>query len=440
MKSSLEALPIELVERIVTLLDLRDIASLRLTNRNIESKASQGYFTTFFYHKNIMLCTNTLENMVRVTSRGRLGCQLRYCTITGISGLYVATTLDLHDYARLLTEAFLNLKKFSPRGRLASLCLRVIARAQDSDGGLREPETFHAWRDIWTTALHIFDVTMLALNESHTSVDEYLDVFGGTIGCSLAYGAFLSLTEKFPSMDSLRSLKKLMLSLSSSHTYPTEQLTNTATTAPEGLCQSILQMSGIMPELESLDLHWYDVGSNMPPTLVQSTTSLKNNSHSKFARLKECSLRGVYVSENELLEFVKAVHPAALTMADVHLISGTYTSIFEYLTLSETPVTYYHLDDIREGIDLVHFDVPGGPKFRYQDINMGPSTLIRQMDHVKEPIQYRITRRRPLGSGERRRWCESKYREYGPLRQAVYDFVELNSPVDFPASDNSEDG
>lgn len=46
--SSLKALHIELIEHIVTFLELRDIASLRLTCRAIKSKASQGCFATFF--------------------------------------------------------------------------------------------------------------------------------------------------------------------------------------------------------------------------------------------------------------------------------------------------------------------------------------------------------------------------------------------------------
>ncbi|KAI1100582.1 hypothetical protein F4804DRAFT_318595 [Jackrogersella minutella] len=177
--------------------------------------ASQGHFTTLFHHNDVMLHASTLENMVHMTSQGRLGCQLRYCTITGISGMNVTAASNVDKHIRLFTEASLNRKQRFPKARLASLCLRVIARIQDSDGGLHEPETFRAWRDIWATALHVFNVTILALNESHALMDEYLDIFGGITDCSLMYDAFLSLSEKFLSMDSFRPLKKLTLSLSS---------------------------------------------------------------------------------------------------------------------------------------------------------------------------------------------------------------------------------
>ncbi|KAI1496947.1 hypothetical protein F5X99DRAFT_398507 [Biscogniauxia marginata] len=91
-------------------------------------------------------------------------------------------------------------------------------------------------------------------------------------------------------------------------------------------------------------------------------------------------------------------------MIYVRLIAGIYASLFEYLTRLNTPVAYYYLDDICEGNNLVHFDVPGKSKFQYQALDIGPSTLIRQSSYVKELIRYRTTSRRPLGFGERMRW------------------------------------
>ncbi|KAI1141306.1 hypothetical protein F5Y05DRAFT_372027 [Hypoxylon sp. FL0543] len=178
-------------------------------------------------------------------------------------------------------------------------------------------------------------------------------------------------------------------------------------------------MSNIIPKLGNVDVHWYKLETDRPADPVQPEIHSDRNTSFAFPRLKECSLRGVYASENDLLRFVEAVRPVALTLKDVHLTSGTYTSLFEYLTAKDTPVRYICLDDIREGARLVHFNIPRRPKFRYSGGNMGPSTLVRDADRVKEAIRYRTTARRPMGSGE------GGNVEFDPPTQARYDAVRL---------------
>jgi hypothetical protein len=138
--------------------------------------------------------------------------------------------------------------------------------------------------------------------------------------------------------------------------------------------------------------------------------------------------------------FSRAFHPATLTLTDVRLVSGTYASIIKYLTGPDSPVTYYHLDNIREGKALVHFDVLGSSKFRYIGGNVGPSSLTRQTSHVKEAIRYRFASGRPLGSRKRMRWLKGKARGFGPPRDGVYDFIELNSQKIAAAPHDSDDG
>ncbi|KAI0483744.1 hypothetical protein F4859DRAFT_473980 [Xylaria cf. heliscus] len=97
------------------------------------------------------------------------------------------------------------------------------------------------------------------------------------------------------------------------------------------------------------------------------------------------------------------------------MIPGTWTAIFEYLS-SVSSITSYHLDDLREGDNLLlHFnDMPGQSKFPYYGVQMGPSTLTRQMCEIGATIRYKCTTRRPLGSGARTRWRGSKQLEFGP--------------------------
>jgi hypothetical protein len=144
------------------------------------------------------------------------------------------------------------------------------------------------------------------------------------------------------------------------------------------------------------------------------------------------------VSESDLLQFLEAVRPATVSLTDIHLVSGTYASVFQYLTSPDSPVACYHLDDDWEGNALVHFEVPGSSKFRYTRGNPGPSSLTRQAGHVKEAIHYRFALGRALGSGERMRWRKSKIQEYGPPQDFAYDFIALNSQNTTAAPDDSD--
>ncbi|KAI6088026.1 hypothetical protein F4821DRAFT_98992 [Hypoxylon rubiginosum] len=417
MKPSFETLPVELVSDIVALIDLRDIVSLRLTSRLLESKVSQQYFAKYFDHKHVELAPGPLENMVHITSQGHLGCLLQHCTITGVAESDMSGTRNDDEHVRLLTTAFSNLKQRSPKSRLASLCLDVSARNRDSTSKSDSPSL---QKSIWATALRTFNVTMAALHASQLPVDEHLNIYDGVLRCSLTYEALLPLTQQFTSVPVFSSLKKLTVSLSSPLTDPEKSTSDSAISIPgqssptvhgKLALRALLDMSSIMPKLESLDVHWYNVIAYDTP--IAPLNPAVEFGHSNFACLKTCRLRGIYISKSDLLELVKAVHPPALTMTDIRLTSGSYSSIFEYMTLPDTPITYYHLDDLRERHALVHFDVPGKAKFRYLGVTMGPSTLTRQQDEVKEAIRYRITYRRSLGSGERVRWWRSKIQEFG---------------------------
>lgn len=103
----------------------------------------------------------TLQDTVRLTSHGRLGCLLEHCTITGIvrSDTAAADAGADQDMLTLLSEAFRNLKLRSSNGGLASLCLRVVARIENADGELEEPNAFRDWKHVWNTALRTFQIT-----------------------------------------------------------------------------------------------------------------------------------------------------------------------------------------------------------------------------------------------------------------------------------------
>lgn len=195
------------------------------------------------------------------------------------------------------------------------------------------------------------------------------------------------------------------------------------------ILRDIFEVSRIMPSLEALDLHWYnaqgDSYSPPSPSITPQEVVVSRPSMS----LEECILRGVYTSETDLLHFLKTVRPGSVSLADVQLVSGAYAPIFDYLAVPDSLVEMYHLDDLLEPErKLVHFEVPGRPKFPYQNDVPGPSTLIRQGRQVKDVIEYRWARRRALGSGPWHRWSASKSEEYGWGGTGSGDFIVLNGP------------
>jgi hypothetical protein len=88
---SLQDLPPELTERIIILLPLSDISSLRLTNRCLASKAAQKHLKASFRTKAVELTEQRLRLFVAVTASGSLGCLLQDLTI--IAPVY--NTLEL---------------------------------------------------------------------------------------------------------------------------------------------------------------------------------------------------------------------------------------------------------------------------------------------------------------------------------------------------------
>ncbi|KAI0815446.1 hypothetical protein GGR55DRAFT_628904 [Xylaria sp. FL0064] len=421
MPATIECLPVELIAHIATYLEFQPVCSLRLASRTLAGKLSPAYLPQFFAYKNVKFDHESLNEFVYMTYPGRAGCVLRHCTITVVEESRLVLT-------RLLNDAFTNLKQNSPRAGLVSL--RVNAES------LPKGTFYHlALEMLWRTAQQTFETTMTALRKCHLPVSEHLELRGSVQGCSLSYrDALFRITDLASATTVFGLLKKLTMSLSSmcitSVQIPSAYDRSMYGTAHvrqsvhgSSVIQGLLVMLASMPHLEELHIHSYNVGSLFSSLVEEGIMNLDNMNLDVTApldpahlNLKACSLRGLYVAEEDLLRYLKAVRPTKLILADIRLIPRTWTPIFECLSSSTLPITYYHLDDLREGDGLlVHFDdVPGQSKFPYCGVQMGPSTLTRQMDEVGATIRYRCTTRWPLGSGERKRWLESKTLEFGP--------------------------
>ncbi|KAI0453333.1 hypothetical protein F5B21DRAFT_525888 [Xylaria acuta] len=430
MASSLETLPVELIEIIVKLLNFRDVASLRRTSCVIERKASHGSFLRRFRRKNVKLETKTLKKLAQLSKESYSTSRLRHCTVTGIVGLEeAAPECQIDEHAHLLAAIFRNLKKNIQAGSVASLSLRVLLRITR--------RTAHVWPETWATARRTFEITMAALNESGLSVDEHLDLFGSVPSCSLEYTAFLCLAQRPGEANMFKRLKRLTMSLSS----PVVDTVDTDYFLPipalDGLHQgehvaftlgAISHISAIMPELETLDLHWFNIGPNTSTSTAQPRAHRDVTSCSPPLALKECSLRGVYVSEINLLQFIMSTNPIILRLKDVNLVTGTYASSFRYITLPNTPTTYCHFEDLRQGRQIVHFNIlEESEESDESTAKIGPTTLSQQIiglgqggfAHQLRPILHPRAK-------EYARWMRHMLPEYGPPVSRSVAFIPQN--------------
>ncbi|KAI1123373.1 hypothetical protein F5Y10DRAFT_251976 [Nemania abortiva] len=464
MEHGLEALPVELVCHIAASLDLQHIRCLRLTSRSLAAKLAPRNFARFFASKRIELALEPLRNMAYMTSKGHMSSLLQHCTIVGIAENDDNYTPNLDELVRLLTEAFINIKKHSPRAGIASLRLGMAVRIIPDDGpddavddeGYWVPkpcprrarqvfewdaalQTFHTyWVPkpcprraqqviVWDAALKTFDITMKALHGSQLPVLKHLDLFDDVPQCSLVYKALLPLGQQLASTAVFSSLRKLTMSASSpSFSEDQKQLARDSEEFDQSLhgtlfLQGLLAMAAFMPGLEDLDVHWYNVGGNDPKSVLEDRrVRLDTSSYVNLPRLRTCRFRGLYVHKDDLLECIKVFQPIVLTITDIHLVSAARASewawipIFDYLVSADSPVTSYYLDDVYEGRRLLHFEAPGKAKFRNIEEDMGPSTLTREGDEVKEAIRYRTTFTRAIESGAYTSWWWDKSVVFGP--------------------------
>jgi hypothetical protein len=213
------------------------------------------------------------------------------------------------------------------------------------------------------------------------------------------------------------------------------------------ILRDIGPLSRLMPALESIDLHWFNALGYRYKSPSHPTTPQEIEGDSPSMNLRECRIRGIYTSEADLLHFLKSTRASSVTLADVHLVSGSYVSMMDYFADPDSPVTSYHLDDIRgprvnpwerNVLQLVHFEVPGRAKFPISQDRPGPSTIDRRGSQVKDVVRYRYARGRALGSGQIMRWNRAKSLELGS--RSSPDFIHPNWPGWDPQITESEDG
>lgn len=437
MNANLTSLATELVEEIVQYLDFYDIASLRLTCRILEQKASYGRFTTYFKRKNIDLTWDTLYTLAELTSYRGLATHLQHCTISGVALNHEAPVIELARNMQLLCSGFEGLVRHSAKGTLQSLALRVSPNT--SDGMHYNSEDLNplkSWRAIWKAAVETFHLTMDALTASGLKVEHELDLFSIIKGCSLGYDTFSSFVEE-PAFTHLFSwLKVLSLSLSAPLQAVVEHSLEAETSAQVQTRYSTLALRGVeralsrLPELQTLDVHWYCVHRiqevfSYEYSAAHSVRRDQTNSAPMSPHTK-CIMRGFYLSEFTLDSFLSSIKAPHIQLYDIHLTVGTWSPILERIASSTTSFLF---DDLFEGPSdwLIHFGpMYGRPKFPCGIPVKGPSRLSYDAtlgDLPKPNLAYETPLLRLSVAFDN--WKLGKRRDYGPPHSR-HEFMAMN--------------
>jgi hypothetical protein len=346
-----------------------------------------------------------MQEFVHLTQPNWMGCFLQHLTVIGRAPGVVADQEHILD--KLLAKALTNLRANSTCGCLQTIVLLVQGR---DDNGIIPCEKIPDWKQVWLIAARTFEVLCHALAESELPVTQKLDIFDSVFRCSLACDQITPILDSMDLSKPLKRLKCLSLSLSN---HATEDLKDKS--LGKSYAEAISEILELCPQLESLDLHWYNLYLKMNDAHMKERRFFSHVIQSKqLSQLRYCKLKGIYTNEIDLLAFVKkATELSSLSMEDIHLEVGKLGPIFNHLTTNLPHLEYLHFDDLWES-RLICFDSPGQPHFS-SDAPNGPNDLTRIGVDCQRTIKYRLTRGHTLGSARSAIWYRRHALLYGPL-------------------------
>ncbi|KUJ14024.1 uncharacterized protein LY89DRAFT_152017 [Mollisia scopiformis] len=431
MAPRLEDCPNEVIESIVVLLDLNDICNLRQTSRSLATKATQNHFKSFYLSKHVDTTTRSLEKFVDATRPGRLGCLVQNLTIFGV---FTFPRVDGRDLAAGLWATGMKLD-------LLNQALSGIAAAKRTEETISLSRNGVDWESYWQCVAGTFHTAMRAVAASGLKL-RALIVFHDTGGQSGNLGC-----DELNRLDfqdqrlvaSLSSLKYLALSLSDraitnlpepDRSQPPKQefileAMGKATDQENFIgLEKLLQLA---PLLEDLEIRYYRLNAAhvfLRSPYLQHELLLRELAQSeKLPRLKTCSIRGIVISSEDLLAFVRRTAPQRLLLDNVILSGGIFTPFFDHCTGETTGILEFEFKELFEKHNIVHFGEPGQGSFAQGLQQTGTNSsrtstsLIRTGDGVKKPISYHYYHGVPMDTPQIREERRERQRLYGPLHR-----------------------
>lgn len=453
MSSRLERCPVEVINAIVESIELHDlktIYNLRLASRTLAAKTSPSHrFQTSFKSKHVQLKEQTLSPFSQEIQAGGLRCLIQNLTLSGFASCdkprRTRTWKDKMLSSRqrnisLISHAFDALAKNGPTGKLESLSL-VVTVSPDLQHR-HQPTRAHVsydWRPVWIAAVDTFLTAIPSLAGSQIQI-ESLTIFNSPEQqrCSLPCDVLSNFNWNTPGLPkSLSSIQSLSISLSN-RVFKTDEFADDdasglnpdnnnshlhqdlSTARDERNFTGLAHLLHLLPHLKKLDWHYFRLRGDLQHLLPHSPlrhhelllhhiTSLPT-----LPSLTHCTLWGIHARETDLLAFLKRTGAAEVRLITVHLVEGTFRSVFDYCTSAEAPVTEVFFDNLSE-------PTAQAPKVRFFGWRLGDGegyyyrALSRSGQYVKKPIRYDASLLGPEDSPDSREWMEWLYREFGNM-------------------------
>jgi hypothetical protein len=420
MAPDIDALPAEMVESLVGLLELEDICHLRLAGKSLSAKASQGHFKDFFVARKLHVDNvQHIERFIADVPRSSIIASVRRLTISGKAS---CSDLDTDRLGELLFQLFTTLQNARSRRGLLSLRMSVD---QDPEVDLHAPgANFATWKRNTTAATRIFKVTMQAVQEAQLQL-QGLHVLDDVICCSLPCDELMDGLDLERLSACLRPTTSLSLNISHHRNTAIEEDDGTSkyrsADDPRESSESGKQrknaISGflkMMPKLTELDLQWYTLRRRKATASDHEVATWNNAIHEILPKtLKSIALRGFEVSSDTLLRLLSAPSVEKVSLRKVSLHTGKWSSVLDVLTGIQSNVRNLYLEDLFEdNRKLIYFAVEGTPNFPSKGGNAGPNRL--EWSKGDEHVEYSILKRRALGSGKHRNWLLGQAQQVGP--------------------------
>lgn len=449
-------IPPEVLERILTHLDVESIKRLRLINRSLSKNCIGPYFRSFIQPTTDL----TTHSLATLLSTPWLEHSIHTLTIlaTSFDSSTAESKLaagghevydsdeDDSDYVPYSTEELANIQSELDwlntqnkarenesqdsivdslvlifRGLTSLNTIRLDAaiivgpNSKESITAIRSPHP------VWTRATQVHFMTMSAIVRSGISVSR-LNIYRDTLRCSIPLNDYAAQISSFSPGDlsaSFANLDALELSIASTERGDTRDTTTTEDILP--VISRLLQWT---PKLRKLSLHVYRTTDADTEIDDEIFTSMADTVH--LPRLQECSLSGFYLTVESLLQFLTK-HPTIqhLALEELHLTSGSWKLIFAHLSRRMPSLAHLHLSNMLYG--GVGGVVNLHPVWQRKDPE-DPSTyfpclwggfVIHTRSFTMEQLQKGLVfqsrpRGRTMGSTNIAQWRRRRRAEYGP--------------------------
>lgn len=279
------------------MMSVEDIGALRLTCRDVASRASKSVFRTYFTtHRLRYESPAQLRALKDITRPGSMGTFLKHLCIVGQTQTSLPTEAPqehAHGTAPSVIRA------------LAGVALTSMTLSVHDNRPPEPPISMHSarrkppkdWRPVWESATHTFAFAMAVLAAQQSSVQK-LDVFHSSAACSLAIDQ-LGLALELMILRPLQNLRHLSISLSGHAASRDQDGAGLEEDAAERHVAQVGRFINIScPAMKSLDLHWYSLRAHdlSPAQQIERSFFREVAGFHRFVSLQTISLAGIYTT------------------------------------------------------------------------------------------------------------------------------------------------